>query len=70
MMGEKFDSEPIQQIESNIDSGVPRPGVRVSGTLAEVFGFTITDEARETYAKNMAAIAESEKEADRILRTI
>ncbi len=67
MSGEKLDIQP--SIHPEVESGIPLPGKRVTGSLAEVFGFTIDDEARELYAKNMAAIAESERKADRIIRT-
>jgi hypothetical protein len=68
MSGEKLDIEP--SIHPEAESGVPLPGERVTGTLAEVFGFTIDDEARELYASNMKAIEDGRREADRIIRTL
>ena len=65
MSGERLDIESSFPCEG--ESGVPLPGKRISGTLAEVFGFTIDDEARELYTKNMAAIEEGKREADRII---
>jgi hypothetical protein len=59
----------LHEITSD-QGGVPLPGKRVSGTLAEVFGFTIDDEARELYASNMRAIEDGRREADRIIRTL
>jgi len=68
MSGEILDIQP--SLPPECDGGVPRPGQRVSGSLAEAFGFTIDDESRLLYARNMTTINESRRKADQYLNML
>ena len=70
MSGEKLNIEADYPVEDQVARPVATTGETGGGTLAEVFGLTFTDEDEESHARNMAKIAESEREADRIIRTL